>query len=205
MLLPLLRIFTWLLLLQFLLLHPLAPRAIRHADLSALPPLAVGDWVLRRGMVLDSRIIMQASNGQYSHIGMITRTEPEIEVVHATTDDGYAEQDQVFLSPLTEFLSPDLAEQYQIIRPHFLSERQKQQLAEDLRQRQGEAFLLAPRNRPHLYCTTLLSQAIQRYIPHFAPEWQYLDMPLFNGEYLFPKAFEHYPQTDIIYRSDFAP
>ena len=206
-LLAIIRLFCYITLFHFLLLSPTIskPFLVRSASLDHLPQLSVGDWVLRKGRILDSRIILELSHGKYSHIGMIIRTTPNIEVIHATTDDGGEKKEQVIVSPLAEFISPDLAADYLIIRPHFLTGEQKQLIASELEQLQGNTFILAPRNQPHLYCTTLLSEAIQHYEPHFAPSWQFVNTPLFAGEYLFPNAFERYPQTEIIYHTDFVP
>ena len=205
--LAIIRLFGYLTLFNFLLLSPITskPFLIRFANLDHLPPLSVGDWVLRKGRILDSRIIIELSRGQYSHIGMIIRTAPDIEVIHATTDDGGTKKEQVIVSPLAEFISPDLAADYLIIRPHFLTNEQKQLIVNELELLQGSTFILAPRNQPHLYCTTFLSEAIQHYEPRFTPSWQFVNTPLFAGEYLFPNAFEHYPQTEIIYHAGFAP
>ena len=55
--------------------------------------------------------------------------------------------------------------------------------------RKGQAFALAAREKNPFYCTTLLLDAIWKQAPAFAPQWQYLDVPVFRGEYLFPQAF----------------
>ncbi|MDO5686213.1 MAG: YiiX/YebB-like N1pC/P60 family cysteine hydrolase [Neisseria sp.] len=170
----------------------------RPADLSALPPLAVGDWVLRMGTVADSRMIRHLGGGDYSHIGMVVTVTPQVMVIHATTDDGAA-HNQVQLSPLSEFFSPDLAQQHAVLRPQFLNAAQKHAIAERLKTRRGEAFVLAAKNRPHLYCTTLLADEIRRSAPDFSPRWQTVSAPLFDGEYLFPRAFAEYPHTQIVY------
>ncbi|MBE2897680.1 hypothetical protein HPC37_02215 [Pasteurellaceae bacterium 20609_3] len=176
------------------------PKVRSRADLTHLPALEVGDWVLRQGTTLDSHIIMQVSNARYSHIGMIVATEPRVMVIHATTDDGYRERDQVFLSPLDEFLSPSLANAYAIVRPHFLTATQKARIAARLIQTQGQKFHLAERSQPHLYCTTLLAEHIHAVEPTFSPAWQAITAPLMQGDYLLPTAFEHYPNTEVIYQ-----
>ncbi|MBE2895204.1 C40 family peptidase [Spirabiliibacterium falconis] len=177
------------------------PKVRSLHDISHLPKLHIGDWVLRQGTTLDSKIIMQVSNSRFSHIGMIVATEPVPLVIHATTDDGYHEKNQVFLSPLREFLSPNLAHAYMIIRPHFLTLSQKHEIAQRLRQTEGQPFRLATKNQPHLYCTTLLADHIQSVLPTFQPHWQAISVPLMQGEYLMPRAFEHYPDTEILYQS----
>lgn len=172
------------------------------ADLSALPPLQTGDWVLRAGTDTDSHIIRQAGGGEFSHIGMVVATSPEILVIHATTDERQqTPSDGVLLTPLTAFFAPDRTQKYAVIRPQFLSDAQKQAIAQALYAKINQAFVLSERNDDkHLYCTTLLADAIGAVSADFAPRWQRISVPVFKGEYLFPDAFVGYPQTQIVYQ-----
>lgn len=179
-------------------LSPQTP-APRPADLSAMPQIEVGDWVLRMGTVADSHLIRHLSGGDYSHIGMVVATKPQIMVIHATTDDGTA-LNRVQLTPLSEFFSPDLAQAHAVVRPKFLDKQQNQAIAKRLLARRGEDFVLAARDQPHLYCTTLLADEIRRIQPTFTPAWQQVNAPLMHGEYLFPQAFSTYPDIQTIYR-----
>ena len=173
-------------------------KPLRPAEVEHFPPLQVGDWVLRMGTDADSRIISQAGRSDFSHIGMIVEVEP-LMVVHATTSDsGQEEKDQVLFTPLNEFLSPDAALAYAVIRPLFLSDKQKTEIAKRLRQRVGEKFVLAPLNEPHLYCSSLIAEEIRRVKPDFQLRTQIVHVPLFNGEYIFPAAFADYPGTQRI-------
>lgn len=166
-----------------------------------LPPLEVGDWVLRMGRVADSRLIRHLSEqGQYSHIGMIVQTKPTTLVLHATTGDDEHVPEQVQTTTLRQFISPKMAEYYLIIRPDFINPQQKQQIANDLLAQQGAPFILAARHREYRYCTTILQHAIAQY-GDFQPHWQRIDTPFFDGEYLFPDAFVGYPNTHVVYRS----
>jgi len=47
----------------------------------------------------------------------------------------------------------------------------------------------------------LLLEAVRPHAPQFSPQWQYLDMAVFRGEYLFPEAFMH-ENVEWIYRSE---
>ncbi|PJK03444.1 hypothetical protein CO612_09080 [Lysobacteraceae bacterium NML71-0210] len=158
----------------------------------ALPPaqwLEVGDWVFRSGTSQESLLIRQLSHSRYSHIGMVVETSPEVWVVHATTDDDPARPDQVLLSTLTEFAAAEHAEAIAVARPRFLSREQRIQTALHMRQRVGERFVLAARNKPHRYCTTLLRDAIRTQQADFELPWYRLDIALFEGEYLMPQRF----------------
>lgn len=169
-------------------------------DLSQLPVLQTGDWLFRLGHSADSLLVHQMGGGDYSHIGMVVVTTPQVLVVHATTDDDPDRVNQVLLSPLKEFLQPSLARRFAIARPGFLDVQQKQAVAENLLGAVGEPFLLEVRSEPHRYCTTLLADAIATQYADFDPPWTPLDNPLYRGDFLFPRAFAEYPGIEWLYR-----
>lgn len=173
-----------------------APQAI------TLPPLAVGDWVFRAGTSAESRLIQQLSNSEFSHIGMVVSLQPEALIVHATTDDDPSQSNQILASTLSAFISPQLARSFAIARPQFVSQAEKQQAAAWLLQQLQQPFILAERNQPHRYCTTLLVDALQHTQQPFQPNWQQINAPMFRGEYLFPNAFANYPQIEWLYHSE---
>lgn len=158
----------------------------------ALPPahlLEVGDWVFRSGTSQESHLIRRLSRSAYSHIGIVVETSPEVRIVHATTDDDPLHPDQVLLSKLTAFAAAEHAEAIAVARPSFLSREQRIQSALHARQHVGARFVLAARDKPHRYCTTLLRDAIRTQQPDFELPWQTLDIALFHGEYLMPQRF----------------
>lgn len=171
----------------------------RLATFSRLPPLQIGDWVLRMGTESDSQIISRISHGHFSHIGIIVQTQPNILVVHATTDDGELQKNQVIVSTLDRFFSPELAKSGVIIRPLFLTQQEKNNIATSVWQQIGKPFSLRSKEYAHRYCTTLMYDQITKIHPQFQPKWQYVSAPLFEGEYLFPQSFASYPRTKIIY------
>ena len=172
------------------------------ADLSALPPLEVGDWVLRMGTETDSRLITHIGGGAFLHIGVLVALEPEPLVAHATTAEaGQTPSEGVLLTPLATFFAADRSAQYAVARADFLDAAQKHALARAVRQKVGEAFVLDEKNQPHQYCTTLLADEIARLHSGFAPRWQHVAAPVFRGEYLFPQAFVEYPGVRIIYHA----
>ena len=173
------------------------------ADVSHLPPLQTGDWVLRMGTETDSRIIRQVGGGEYSHIGMIVSLEPETLIIHATTaEPRQTPSDGVLITPLSHFVASDRAEKYAIIRPQFLTYIEKQSIADNLMKKVGNPFVLTEKNRQHLYCTTLITDEIRVMKNDFAPQWQKVDTPIFKGEYMFPNAFVNYPNTQVVYKSE---
>lgn len=178
-----------------------APAARPVWSLAALPPLAVGDWVFRLGTSAESQIIQTLSKGEFSHIGMLVSLQPEPLIVHASTDDDPLRSNQVLSSTLREFLDPRLARSFAIARPTFVTAKDNQQAAAWLLQQLQQPFVLAERSSAHLYCTTLLADALQHSATPFQPQWQQINAPLLRGEYLFPSAFANYPEVSWLYQS----
>lgn len=178
-----------------------APAARPATSLPTLPPLAVGDWVFRLGTSAESHIIQSLSQGEFSHIGMLASLQPEPLIVHASTDDDPLRSNQVLTSTLSDFLDPALARSFAIARPAFITEQERQHAATWLLKQLQRPFVLAERNTEHLYCTTLLADALQHNATAFYPEWQQINAPLLSGEYLFPSAFANYPEIEWLYRS----
>lgn len=183
------------------LLVYLRPNAQPAPDLSTLPELAIGDWIFRSGTSADSLVIRQLSGSHYSHIGMIVSLEPEVQIIHATTDDDPEHLNQVLLSSLSDFVQPDLATHFAIARPLFLQAAEKQQIAQHLLSQRGAEFIIQPKPLPHRYCTTLLAEAIQLTQADFSLPWQQVDLAFFRGEYLFPNAFAEHQALQWLYQS----
>ena len=169
--------------------------------LPAAALLQRGDWILRGGTGADSALIRRLSRSRYSHIGMIVQTAPQVVVAHAATDDDPKHPDQVLLTPLAEFAAADKADGIAVARPKFLTAPQRRQAAQSAAAQRGRPFVLAARDRQPYYCTLLLLEAVRPHAPQFSPQWQYLDMAVFRGEYLFPEAFMH-ENVEWIYRSE---
>ncbi len=169
-----------------------------------LPALAVGDWVFRSGTSAESQLIQTLSNSEFSHIGMLVSLHPEPLIVHATTNDDPQRANQVLSSTLSDFIDPKLAHSFAIARPVFVTEQENQQAAAWLLKQLKQPFVLAERSSEHLYCTTLLLDALQHSARSFQPNWQQINAPMFSGEYLFPSAFANYPEVEWLYHSKFS-
>lgn len=182
-----------------------APTARLTVSTAQIPPLAVGDWVFRAGTSAESRLIQTLSDSEFSHIGMIVSLQPEPLIAHATTSDDPQRTNQVLSSPLAEFIGPKLARHFAIARPNFLTAQENQHAAQQLLQQLGQPFVLAERGTEHLYCTTLLADALQHSTTSFQPQWQQINAPLLSGEYLFPSAFANYPEIEWLYHSTDMP
>lgn len=175
-------------------------------DAQQLHRVRVGDWVLRSGTGRESALVEQLSDSAFSHLGLVVRTQPQLLIVHATTSDDVQHPNQVIISSFDRFASPRLARRVLVVRPTFLSEAQKQQMAQSAESLLGQAFVLAPRQKPNLYCTTLLLRLLR---PHVSaqnstrlPAWQRVNAPLLRGEYLFPQAFLAVEGLETVYDSD---
>lgn len=166
-----------------------------------LPPLAMGDWVFRAGTSAESRLIQTLSDSEFSHIGMVISLQPEPLIAHATTDDDPQRPNQVLTSTLNDFIAPQLAHSYAIARPLFMTEEENKRVAVRVLKQLQQPFVLAERNTEHLYCTTLLADALNQTAQPFQPKWQQVHAPLLSGEYLFPQAFADYPEIEWVYRS----
>lgn len=178
-----------------------APAARPVFSTANLPPLAVGDWVFRAGTSAESHLIQTLSNGEFSHIGMIVSLQPEPLIAHATTDDDPQRVNQVLTSTLHDFINPQRARSFAIARPRFVTQDENQQAATQVLKQLQQPFVLAERSTEHLYCTTLLADALDNTAIPFQPKWQQVNAPLLSGEYLFPRAFADYPGVEWVYRS----
>lgn len=155
----------------------------------AAQQLAIGDWVLRKGTSAESHLIAGFGTGQFSHIGIVIETEPEVRILHATTNDSPQQPNQVIVSSWDEFTDSRLALIYAAARARFLTPAQQQRISQLVQQQLGQPFVLAARHKPHLYCTTIIADAIQAVSPNASFEWSFLDQPLLRGDYLHPDAF----------------
>jgi len=175
-------------LLLFLILLPLQLCA-------AVAPekLAVGDWIFRAGTGRESALIRYLDDGEYSHIGIVIAVSPEIRIAHATTDDDPAHPNQVINSSLAEFAAPRLAGKIAAARPAFLNESERAQLAAAVASHLGEPFHLTAREQSPRYCTIIIYDALTALRPSVHARWRHIDLPLLEGDYLFPQALAELP------------
>lgn len=171
------------------------------ADYSNLIPLEIGDWVLRMGKDTDSHLIRQISKGRFSHIGIVVEVEPAVKIVHAIHDENSGESG-VLYSDLQSFVAPNVAEYFAVLRMTNVSKQQQKNIVNHIQQQIGQPFILNTRQEKHLYCTTLIYDAILQVKPDFSIQWSKVNFPPFSGEYLFPLAFEQYSQLEIVYSSE---
>lgn len=122
---------------------------------------------------------------------MIVETYPNILIAHATTDDDPQHPNQVLMTSLKDFLALDKARHVAIARPKFLNQAQRIKAAHYAQQQRGRRFILNDKDETHFYCTILILDAIRNQNIAFNPKWQYLDIPIFQGYYLFPEALTH--------------
>lgn len=151
--------------------------------------LQQGDWVFRGGVGVDSRLIQHLSQSEFSHIGMVVATKPHILIAHATTDDDPKRPNQVLITQLDDFIAPNRAQNFAVARPIFLNAQQRLQAASYASQQVGKPFIIDTQAEPHFYCTMLILNAVYTQTLDFNPKWQYLDVAVFQGNYLFPQAF----------------
>lgn len=162
--------------------------------------LQAGDWIFRSGTGGDSALIRRLSGGAYSHVGLVVQTEPTVWIVHATTDDDAQQANRVLRTSLADFLSPARADAVAVGRPRFLTSTQRQQTAQYAQRQIGREFVLASREQGGFYCTLLLTEAAAAQGVLVPADWQYVDLAVFRGEYLFPQGLLN-ADLDWVYRA----
>ncbi len=178
-----------------------------HLSQVSLPnsqQLQVGDWIFRSGHHADSLLIKRLSHSDFSHVGIMVQTQPTVQIAHATTDDNANLPDQVLLTPLHEFLSPKMADAVAVARPRFLSPAQRAQTAQYAQQQIGKKFVLSARGEQPFYCTLLITEAVAQQNVRFEPRWQYVDVAVFRGDYLFPQGLME-SDVDWVFRAKVNP
>lgn len=183
---------------EFFSLKTNSIKTLTRLDLKDLPNLELGDLVFRLGDEFDSALIAQISASKYSHIAIVVNLEP-LTLLHATTTGESGGENAVILSEFDEFLLH--ARNIGVARINFLNSSQKMELVNALKMRLGEKFVLAKSTEENLYCTTLIEREIRKIYPAFSPRYIHIDAPIFNGEYLAPKAFWEYDEIEILYES----
>ncbi|MWV62350.1 hypothetical protein [Helicobacter saguini] len=181
--------------------------SLNDCALKSIAAFKVGDIILREGSDLDSLLIKQVIKDKYTHIGLIISINP-LQILHATTNDNQAKQNQVIISSFNEYISHAKSV---AVRRLNLSQNARENIALDSKKWVGKAFVLESRTFDFsngdldskfksldsksdvnaLYCTTLLESILRKYT-NITFKYTYVDFPLFRGYYLLPKAFmEH--------------
>ncbi|WP_238373737.1 YiiX/YebB-like N1pC/P60 family cysteine hydrolase [Kingella kingae] len=166
--------------------------------------LQVGDWIFRSGHHADSLLIKRLSRSDFSHVGIVVQTQPTVQIAHATTDDNANLPDQVLLTPLHEFLSPKMADAVAVARPRYMSPAQRAQTAQYAQLQIGKKFVLSARGEQPFYCTLLITEAMAQQNVRFEPRWQYVDVAVFRGDYLFPQGLIE-SDVDWVFRAKVNP
>ncbi|GEM_PF-596681 len=162
----------------------------------------LGDLVLREGTATDSNVIMMLSSSDYSHIGIVTEISPDIIITHATTDDDPEHADQVIKTPLEEFWNTKNADAGMLLRLDFINKDNVNTVINSVNSKIGQSFVLTykgnSQERP-MYCSILIYTALKEVNKDFSLKWQFVDIPLVRGDYLFPQAFIDSKDSKIIY------
>lgn len=85
------------------------------------------------------------------------------------------------------------------IKRFKFSRQDKEKIINFAKQKLGEKFVLSP-NQNALYCTTLIENSIKQ-VQDFKINKDFVDIPFFEGYYLFPKAFFIDKRSILIYES----
>ena len=169
--------------------------------LSSIIPLndiKIGDLIFRKGEGLDSSLISFLSDFEYSHIGVIVETSPEVVIIHATTqDDSEDRKNSVIKSSLENFAKN--AKKLAVKRIEGIEDIVDEVVIK-LNENLNKPFILAPKNEDNLYCTTLIERSFSGFIP-LNLKYEMVNIPIFKGLYLFPKAFWELENTKLIFKN----
>lgn len=150
---------------------------------AALPPLEVGDVLLREGAGADSRLIARVAGGPYTHVGIVVSTAPEL-ILHAAPDDDPDRPYQVILSTPAAFRARALR---LAVKRYPLSAPQRARLQEQARGFVGRPFELAA-GEDALYCSSLAARLLGAQVRLHLREVE-VSLPLVGGRFLSPQSF----------------
>jgi|LSQX01.1.fsa_nt_gb hypothetical protein len=176
----------------------------------SMPPVAAhiaeklqpGDLIFRSGTAYESYLIKQLSGSDFSHIGVVVSTTPNVQIIHATTDDDPKRLNQVLRSSLAEFVTPELASQWVVYRMTSLDDAAREQLLHSLEQVVGLPFRIqATDTEVARYCTTIIRDGLPLTLQQQLKP-QATSYPGFKGELLFPNAFLALEPLELIYHSE---
>ena len=186
----------------FLFGYKLESRPKEFKDIQAIQSkIQIGDWIVREGVGYESILIKKLSQSEYSHIGVILQVQPHIKIVHATTDDDEERLNQVLVSSLEEFTDQSHARKWSIFRYAGLNNAQRANIASALFQQNGQPFLLAVKNEPHRYCSTIIADQLPQIVQNTL-KWSEVDFPGMHGALLFPNALLALNEVQLIYESN---
>ncbi|MCR5085101.1 MAG: hypothetical protein K6A65_06325 [Succinivibrionaceae bacterium] len=157
-----------------------------------------GDLLLRAGTDLDSDLILAATHGAYTHVGVVVAREGEAPlVVQASRNEGEGIPDGVSAVTPGEFFSPQRARRGLALRlggpwPPGAREALRGYLLGML----GQGFSL---REGGLYCTTLAEGALIAAGATPGLPRDRLTVPLLGGDYLLPGRFLTLPGAAILF------
>lgn len=166
-----------------------------------------GDVILRRGTSLASRLVLASDDeGEYSHAGVIVRTDRGTTVVHAVPTDTGRSDGRVVAESLSDFLSPDAAVAALLLRARREDPRLGDGIARHAERLADAAvpfdshFDLA--TAEELYCTELVWLVFRAAGLDLA-EGLNLDSndPFHRDRYLFPSDLANSPHLRVIDRT----
>lgn len=162
---------------------------LRGYDLKQLETrLKVGDFILRTGRQYESRVIRQVDNSPYSHVAYVTQVNPQVWVVHTATDEVPGKPYQVVKERLSAFLDSNKAEGFAVYRPDFMNIPDRELTASELERMVGQPFILASREKPHRYCSTIIRDAVRKRYPGYNPQWKQIAYKGWKGVFLTPSS-----------------
>jgi len=171
----------------WLLLLCLVPASLSPALYSAAPALPpgtqAGDLIFRRGTEPVSAAVLVVDGGEFSHVGMLLGQPGAWQVLHATPSEVPGRNDGVVIDSLAFFLNPARSKGHAVYRVEA-SAIQHRHAVHFAQGDAGKPFRIGDPNGT--YCTLLVWQAWQQAGVDFEVAFTQVQVPLLQGEYLFP-------------------
>ena len=99
----------------------------------------------------------------------------------------------LYIPPMIQFFHLNAGTVYAVEVDHRLNEDERAQLAAAVARHIGEPFHLTAREQSPRYCTTIIYDALTALRPSVHARWRHIDLPLLEGDYLFPQALAELP------------
>jgi cell wall-associated NlpC family hydrolase len=169
----------------------------QHGPSLAVPDgLQAGDLVFREGTELISAAVMRVDSGGYSHVGLLIGEPGHWRIVHAVPAERSDRGNEVVIDDLTFFLAPERTRNAAFYRVDADPETRRNAVAFAMQQ-QGVPFRIG--SEQGTYCTRLIDESYLHAGLSLQVRYQYLHIPLLQGEYLLPSALRTSPRLSLIY------
>lgn len=164
-----------------------------------------GDLIFREGPSLNSKFVKSVSDSQFSHVGIVYKTNIGWYVVHAVPDESQSHKtDTVKCEPIGVFLEPSRAISYKFIRVKCSNQKAKNAAKYAIWKADSHTLFdndydLKDTNR--MYCTELVWQAYKRQDVNLITKTRRISFLGKTKEVIFPIDIIHSSYCDKSFNS----